>query len=151
MELDHVKEIEEAIKKDATWRTQKLVIKTDKVTMIDIVPYLGNGPKLDETLSFPNPALTTQKELIDVFKREAASQGLHLTQSASSSNVDSHGGRFFKLACSRYQLYYATTAMNQKRADFEAAFARYSNVMGGVPSDDVEPSSAQLTGLNYIV
>jgi hypothetical protein len=31
----------------------------------------------------------TQKELIGVFKREAARQGVHLTQSASLSNVDS--------------------------------------------------------------
>jgi hypothetical protein len=48
----------------------------------------------------------TQKELTGIFKIEAASQGVHLTQSASSSNVDSHGGRFFKLACCRYRLYY---------------------------------------------
>jgi hypothetical protein len=45
--LDHVKEIEVAVKKDGTWRTQKLVIKIDKVTTIDIAPYLGDGPKLD--------------------------------------------------------------------------------------------------------
>ena len=105
MELDHIKEIEEAVKKDGTWRTQKLVIKINEVTMIDIVPYLGDGPKSDKTLSFANPPLMTQKELIGVFKREAASQGVHLTQSASSSNIDSLGGCFFKLACSCYQLY----------------------------------------------
>jgi hypothetical protein len=29
-----------------------------------------------------------------------------LTQSASSSNIDSLGGCFFKLACSCYQLYW---------------------------------------------
>jgi hypothetical protein len=40
MELDHVKEIEEAIEKEGTWRTQKLVIKIDKNTTIDIAPYL---------------------------------------------------------------------------------------------------------------
>jgi hypothetical protein len=76
MELDHVKEVEEAVEKDGTWRTQKLVIKIDEVTTIDIAPYLiGDGPKSDESLSFANPPLMTQKELIGVFKREAASQG----------------------------------------------------------------------------
>ena len=55
--------------------TQKLVIKINKVTMIDIIPYLSDGPKSDENLSFPNPPLMTQKELIGVFKWEAVSQG----------------------------------------------------------------------------
>jgi hypothetical protein len=121
MELDHVKEIEEAVQKYGTWRTQKLVIKIDKVTTIDIAGYLGDGPKLDESLSFANPPLMTQKELIGVFKIETVSQGVCLTQSASSSNVDSRGGRYFKLACCRYQLYYATAATNKKRAKFQTA------------------------------
>jgi hypothetical protein len=122
MELDHVKEVEEAVEKDGTWRTQKLVIKIDKVTTIDIALYLDHGPKWDESLSFANPPLMTQKELIGVFKSEAVSQGVHLTQSASSSNVDSRGGRSFKLACGCYQLYYATATTNKKRrAEFQTA------------------------------
>jgi hypothetical protein len=37
----------------------------------------------------------TQKELIGGFKREAESQGKHLTESASSRNIDSRGGWLF--------------------------------------------------------
>jgi hypothetical protein len=121
MELDHVKEIKEAVQKEGTWRTQKLVIKIDENTTIDIAPYLGDGPKSDESLSFANPPLLTQKELIGVFKIEASTQGVHLIQSASSTNVDSRGGRFFKLACCRYRLYHATAATNKKRAEYQTS------------------------------
>jgi hypothetical protein len=92
----HIKDIVAVVGKDATWMTQKLVIKIDEVTTFDIVLYLSGGPKLDENLSFSNPLLMTQNELIGVFKREAASQGVHLTQSASLSNVDSRGSHFFQ-------------------------------------------------------
>jgi hypothetical protein len=88
MELGHINDIDEAIKKDSTWMTKKLVFKIDEVTTrIDIVPHLRGIPKWVETLSFPNPLHMTQKELIGGFNREAASQGLHLSQSASSSKT----------------------------------------------------------------
>jgi hypothetical protein len=53
----HIKDIVAVVGKDATWTTQKLVIKIDEVTTFDIVPYLRGGPKLDENLSFSNPPL----------------------------------------------------------------------------------------------
>jgi hypothetical protein len=61
MELQHIKHIEEAVKKHATWTTKKLVFKVDAavgLTMIDVIPYLfgcSGGPKLGTTLSFPHP------------------------------------------------------------------------------------------------
>jgi hypothetical protein len=39
MELGHIKNSEEAIKKDATSMAKKLAFKIEEVTMIDIVPY----------------------------------------------------------------------------------------------------------------
>jgi hypothetical protein len=135
MELQHIKHIEEAVEKHATWTTKKLVFKVDAAvgvtTLIDVIPYLlgcSGGPKLGETLSFPHPPLVTQKELIGGFKREAAAQGVHLTQSASSSNIEARGGRFFKLACDRYRLYYPTADTTKKRA------ADMTNLDSTVPS-----------------
>jgi hypothetical protein len=119
MELEHIRTIEEAIEMDSTWTTKKLVFKIDEVT-IDIIPYLGGGPKSGKTLSFPNPPLLTQKELIGGFKWEAASQGVHLTQTNSSINIDSQHGHFIRLACSCHRLYYPTAATTKKRTDFDA-------------------------------
>jgi hypothetical protein len=62
MELVHIKDMEEAVKKNSTWTAKKLVFKIDEATMIDIVPYLSGSPKFGETLSFPNPLFMTQNE-----------------------------------------------------------------------------------------
>jgi hypothetical protein len=60
MELEHIKNIEEALEMDTTWTAKRLAFKIEKgVTTIDVIPYLGGcsgSPKLDETLSFPNPS-----------------------------------------------------------------------------------------------
>jgi hypothetical protein len=64
------------------------------------VPYLGTEAK--QILTFPNSNLE-QKEMIALFKEQASKQGVHLTTVASSSNSDSSQGRFFKLACNRFQ------------------------------------------------
>jgi hypothetical protein len=58
--------------------------------------------------------------LIGGFKREAATQGVHLTQTSSSSNIDSRHGHFFKLACGCYRLYYPTTNVTKKKTNFGA-------------------------------
>jgi hypothetical protein len=137
MELQHIKHIKEAVEKHATWTTKKLVFKVDAavgVTMIDVIPYLlgcSGGPKLGKTLSFPHPPLVTQEELIGGFKREAALQGVHLTLSASSSNIEAGGGRFFKLAYDRYWLYYPTADTTKKRAAIDADM---TNLDSTVPS-----------------
>jgi hypothetical protein len=120
MESEHIKDIQEAIEKESKWTTKKLVFEIDEVTMINIIPYLSGGLKLHETLSFPNPSRMTQKKLIGGFKRETARQGEHLTQTSSSSKVDSQHGRFFKLACGCYCLYYPTANTTKKRTNLDA-------------------------------
>ena len=115
MEPEDIKNIEEAIEKDTQWMQKELVFKIEEARSIDVVPFLSEGCQSSETLSFPNPPLLTQKELIAVFKRQAARQGVHLTQSASSSNLHSRGSRFFWLVCDRYLLYHR--AKGNKRVD----------------------------------
>jgi hypothetical protein len=51
-----------------------------------MIPYLGEGLKSTNTLSFANPVDMDQKELIVFFKLQSAAQGIHLMTIQSSTN-----------------------------------------------------------------
>jgi hypothetical protein len=61
MEPTHVKQIELELEKEATWSVDKLVFKIPRSPPFDVIPYLREGPKAREELSFAHPCHMTQK------------------------------------------------------------------------------------------
>jgi hypothetical protein len=70
-----------------------------------MIPYLGEGLKSTKTLSFASLVDQDQKELIVVFKRQSAAQGIHLMTIHLSTNQDCQKGRHFTLGCHRHRVY----------------------------------------------
>ncbi len=105
MEPLSVARFESVVKEHEKWDTNELIFELKNDKKFDVIPYLGEGPKAAETLSFDNPVGMQQKELIIDFKRQAASQGIHLTTIKSSTNEDSASGRHFTLGCHRHRVY----------------------------------------------
>jgi hypothetical protein len=108
METADIERIQEVVKKESEWATESLVFKLTEDSEdpgFDVIPYLGMGPKSNETLAFLNPKNLTLGELVDTFKVQAIEQGVHLRCIASCKLADSKSGIFFKLACSRHRLY----------------------------------------------
>jgi hypothetical protein len=77
-----IKRIESFIKENKKWDTNKLVFEIENNKKLDVISYLGEGLKSTKTLSFVNPVVMNQKELIVVFKPQSAAHGIHLIPSS---------------------------------------------------------------------
>jgi hypothetical protein len=60
------------LEKEAKWSVEKLIFEIPGSPPFDILPYLGEGPKASEKLSFAHPHPMTQKQLTSCFKIQAA-------------------------------------------------------------------------------
>jgi hypothetical protein len=99
MDPSDIKRIQEVVKKESEWATDKLVFKIVEDPSFDVIPYLGMGPKSHEMLSFVNTKNLTLAQIIENFKAQAIEQGVHLHCIASCTHAASKPGIVFKLAC----------------------------------------------------
>jgi hypothetical protein len=68
MEPYHIKQIKLELEKEAKLSVNKLVFEIPGSPPFDIIPYLGEGPKAQEKLSFGHPRHMMQKQLASCFK-----------------------------------------------------------------------------------
>jgi hypothetical protein len=124
----NIKRIQEVMKKELEWATDKLVFKIVEGPSFDMIPYLGMGPKLHKMLSFFNPTSLTLAQIIKNFKvQEAIKEGVHL----SGSRL----GIFFKLACNQHHLYAKRAKSDNKNNNSNGSSAQLyvSGVKIGAP------------------
>ena len=104
MEPSSIARIDDIVDVHEKWDTKELIFVIEN-KKLDVIPFLGEGLKSRQTLSFVNPNEIAQKELIVLLKQQSAAQGIHLTTVKSSINPNSATGRHFTLGCHRHRLY----------------------------------------------
>jgi hypothetical protein len=107
---------------DQFWRQESLVFTIQDGTdeyKLDVIPYLGDGPKATKQLTFPHPRHLEQSDLIALLKDQALQQGVRLVTNDSSSNPDAANGRHFRLVCQQNRLHNPVVAEENSKPKLE--------------------------------
>jgi hypothetical protein len=106
MDSSDIKRIEAVTARETKWVSEhQLIFKIADESSFDIISYLGEGPTCHISLTFAKPVNLATGNSVEIFKIQAAEQGIQLTCVGSYKNAISKSGIFIRMACNRRPLY----------------------------------------------